>query len=70
MWLKINNEWGEYKWLCADSGIEITKTGCTIHGKGNSLHYLDDSGQKHIVLLTNIETKQVIDPITNKKFKV
>jgi len=66
MWLKINNEWHECAWLCADTGIDIVKKGITISGNGCKVSYKGEDGKEHAIHLIIIKTKERVDPISNQ----
>lgn len=63
-WIKVNGEWGEYRWVCADTGRDVLKLGVCLSGFGRKITYEDENG-RHEIELTNIKTWQVIDPINN-----
>lgn len=68
MWIKIDNNWDEYKWVCAETGMEPLRKGLASNVKGSRLFYEDDKGT-YEVFLTNVNTGQRINPITNEIIK-
>lgn len=60
---KITKEWHEYEWICEDTGENPIKKGYLIETIGKKQWATDKTGKKYKIVLVNLTTGEVINPM-------